>query len=249
MFERIKYNLDFKRHCRMLKNLPDKPFLSFVIPTRNEAQNLLKLLLSLRYILDVCEVAGEIIVVDYMSTDGTPNIAKSMGAEVISVSKPGVGYASYIGVLNARGDIIVRTDADVIMTPSAIYHTVKILNERSTKIVATVGHIYYPLDIATNLIAYLYDKYIRKPYNTTGYFIAFKGSLAKQINFNPELKANDDWDFGLRAYKILGVGKLYYHYYPAVLVNSRLVRKKGLSRYIFEGLGIMSSMPIPYSQL
>jgi len=226
MLKRINYNLDFERHCKMLRQLSDKPFLSFIVPTKNEALNLPKLLLSLKYITDVCGVTGEVIVVDYMSTDGTPYIAKEMGAKVISVDRPGVGYASYVGVLNAKGDVIIRTDADVVMTPSAIYHVVKELSESSAKAVATVGHIYYPIDLTTNLFAYLYDKYVRRPYNTTGYFIAFKRSLAEEVNFDPNLKANDDWDFGSRAYKTLGMGKLYYHYYPAVLVSSRLLRGK-----------------------
>ena len=43
-----------------------------------------------------------------------------MNAKVVEVDKSGVGYVSYKGVLNAKGDIIIRTDADVIMTPSAI---------------------------------------------------------------------------------------------------------------------------------
>jgi len=249
MLERINYNLEFKRHCEKLKRFSNKPLLSFIVPTKNEALNLRRLLLSLKYITDVCEVVNEILVIDYMSTDGTPKIAKEMGARVINVDKPGVGYASYIGVLNAHGDIIIRTDADVIMTPSAIYHVMRALTRSTTKSVATVGHIYYPIDFTTNLLAYLYDKYMRKPYNTTGYFIAFKKSLSKQINFNPNLRANDDWDFGLRAYKVLGMDGFYYHYYPAVLVSSRLIRKKGLLRYLLEASGMTCSTPIPYSQL
>ena len=54
---------------------------------------------------------------DYKSEDGTPDIAKKMGAKVIHVNKPGVGYASYVGVLSAKGDIVIRTGADAIMTP------------------------------------------------------------------------------------------------------------------------------------
>jgi len=65
--------------------------------------------------------------VDYMSIDGTPDIAKKMGSKVIEADKPSVGYASYVGVLSAKGNIVIRTDADVIMTPSAVYETIKFL--------------------------------------------------------------------------------------------------------------------------
>jgi glycosyltransferase involved in cell wall biosynthesis len=249
MFERITFNLNFGYHCEKLRQLNNKPLISFVVPTRNEARYLPRLLTSINYITQVCRVPAETIVVDYRSKDGTPNIAKKMGAKVIEVDKPGVGYASYVGVLSAKGNIVIRTDADVIMTPSAVYETIKIFTNSSKKLVVTVGHIYYPFELTTNLIAYLYDYYVRKPYNTTGYFIAFKKEITTKLNFNPHLKANDDWDFGFRALKLLGLNWLYYNYHVAVFVSSRLVKKKNYSKYLLENLGIIKTTPKPYSQL
>jgi glycosyltransferase involved in cell wall biosynthesis len=249
MFERIAYNLCLEYHCRKLREMGNKPFISFVVPTRNEAEHLPKLLMSINYIAQVCKVPIETIIVDYRSEDGTPDIAKKMSAKVVEVDKPGVGYASYIGVLNAKGDIIIRTDADVIMTPSAIQETIKVFMNKPEKLVATVGHIYYPLDLTTNLIAYLYDRYIRKPHNTTGYFMAFKKEVTSKLNFDPRLKANDDWDFGFRAHKILGPGRLHYNYYVATFVSPRLIKKKGYLKYLLENLGIIRTIPKPYSQL
>jgi glycosyltransferase involved in cell wall biosynthesis len=249
MFERITFNLDFTYRCEKLRLLYNKPLISFVIPTKNEARYLPSLLTSINYIAQVCRIPIETIVVDYMSIDGTPDIAKKMRAKVIEVDKPGVGYASYVGVLSAKGDIVIRTDADVIMTPSAIYETIKVFTNSSGKLVVTVGHIYYPFELTTNLIAYLYDRYLRKPYNTTGYFIAFKKEITTKLNFNPHLKANDDWDFGFQALKLLGLNRLYYNYHVAVLVSSRLVKKKNYSKYLLENLGIIKTIPKPYSQL
>jgi len=221
--------------------------LSFIIPTKNEAKYLPKKLLSIAYIKDICGVPTEVIVADYQSTDNTPEIAKRYGANLIEIDKPGVGYATYIAVTSAKGDIIIRSDADTIITPSAIYSTLKGLTE--ARKIATVGHIYYPFNLATNYLAYLFDKYLRKPYNTTGYFIAFKKEITNKINFNPRLKANDDWDFGLRAYKIFGIKAFYYDYFNAVIVSSRLIQKKGLTRYLLENLGIIKTTPIPYTHL
>jgi glycosyltransferase involved in cell wall biosynthesis len=249
MFKRIAYNLNFEYHCRKLREINNKPFISFVVPTRNEAGNLPKLLMSINYIAQVCKVPIETIVVDYRSEDGTPDIAKKMGAKVVEVDKPGVGYASYVGVLSTKGNIIIRTDADVIMTPSAIQETIRVFTDNPEKLIATVGHIYYPLDLATNLIAYLYDRYIRKPHNTTGYFIAFRKEVSSKLNFDPRLKANDDWDFGFRALKILGSSRLHYNYYVATFVSSRLIKKKGYLKYLLENLGIVRAIPKPYSQL
>jgi glycosyltransferase involved in cell wall biosynthesis len=249
MFERIAFNLNFEYHCRRLREIDDKPFISFVVPTRNEARYLPKLLTSINYITQVCKVPIETVVVDYRSEDGTPDIARKMSAKVVEIDKPGVGYASYVGVLSTRGDIIIRTDADVIMTPSAIQETIKVFMNKPEKLVATVGHIYYPLDLTTNLTAYLYDRYIRKPHYTTGYFIAFKKEVTSKLNFDPRLKANDDWDFGFRALKILGSSRLHYNYYTATFVSSRLIKKKGYLKYLLENLGIVKAIPKPYSQL
>jgi glycosyltransferase involved in cell wall biosynthesis len=248
MFERIAFNLNFEYHCKKLREIGDKPFISFVVPTRNEARYLPKLLTSINYIAQVCKVPVEAIVVDYRSEDGTPDIAKKMGAKVVEVDKPGVGYASHVGVLNAKGDIVIRTDADVIMTPSAVYETIRIFTS-SKKLVATVGHIYYPSDLTTNLMAYLYDRYIRRPYNTTGYFIAFKKSVVERVNFNHRLRVHEDYDFGRRAYEIFGLRSMYYNPFVAVFVSARLIKKKGLGRYLLDWLGITKSGIISYSQL
>ena len=160
-----------------------------------------------------------------------------------------MGYASHIGTLEAKGDIIIRTDADVFMTPSAILEVVKVFNNNPKKLVATVGHIYYPLELSTNIMAYIYDRYLRKPYNTTGYFIAFKRQIVDKLNFDPRLIANDDWNFGARALELLGLNSLHYNWRVTVLVSSRLIKKKGYLRYIMECLGIIRIIPTPYSQL
>jgi cellulose synthase/poly-beta-1,6-N-acetylglucosamine synthase-like glycosyltransferase len=252
MFERIAFNLNFEYHCRKLREMGDKPFISFVVPTRNEAGYLPKLLMSINYIAQVCRVPIETIVVDYRSEDGTPDIAKKMSAKVVEVDKPGIGYASYIGVLSAKGDIIIRTDADVIMTPSAIQETIKVFMDNPEKLIATVGHIMLPIrseDLTTNLMAYLYDYYIRRPYNTTGYFIAFKKSVVERVNFNLKLRVHEDYDFGRRAYEIFGLRSMYYNPFVAVFVSARLIKKKGLGRYLLDWLGITKSGIISYSQL
>jgi len=248
MFERIEFNLDFPYHCKKLIEIGNKPFISFVVPTKNEVKYLPRLLTSINYITQLCNVPTETIVVDYMSTDGTPNVARNMGARVVEVDRPGVGYASYVGTLNARGDIVIRTDADVVMTPSAVSEVIRVFANSLEKLVATIGHIYYPLDLTTNMLAYLYDCYIRKPYNTTGYFIAFRRSVLEKVNFNPNLRVHEDWDFGRRAYKVFGLRSIYYNPFTAVFVSSRLIKKKGLIMYLLDQLHITKARFISYSQ-
>ena len=50
--------------------ISEKRFLSIIIPTYNEAENILKLLDAIRYHLPI-DVSAEIIIVDDNSSDGT----------------------------------------------------------------------------------------------------------------------------------------------------------------------------------
>ncbi|WP_414054576.1 glycosyltransferase [Macrococcus equi] len=84
---------------------------SVIIPARNEAHNLTKLLSS----FDLSDVY-ECIVVDDGSTDDTARIAKSLGAIVISFDNQsdwkGKSAACYRGAEAANGDILLFLDAD-----------------------------------------------------------------------------------------------------------------------------------------
>jgi len=88
--------------------------ISVVIPALDEAERLGRCLDSL---LDQTRQADEIIVVDNGSEDDTAKIALSYGARVLSYPRPSyrhedIGVVRQIGVENARGDIIISTDAD-----------------------------------------------------------------------------------------------------------------------------------------
>jgi len=205
------------------------PLVSVVVPTRNEADKLPKLLYSIK---NQCYRDIEVVVADYMSIDSTSQIAKLFGARVLNVEKPGVGYATYLAVNECKGEIIIRTDADTIFPKDIISFTVAMLR-RKNKLVAHVGHVYYDGGFIENAMAFYYDKYLRKPWNTTGHFIAFKRELVeKGINFNPKLRYDDDWDFGYRVYQAFGPHVFSYNYYRSVLVSARRIHATGLLRYI-----------------
>ncbi|MEM0241073.1 MAG: glycosyltransferase [Candidatus Nezhaarchaeales archaeon] len=205
------------------------PLVSVVVPTRNEADRLPKLLYSIK---NQCYRDIEVVVADYMSTDSTPQIAKLFGARVLNIEKPGVGYATYLAVNECKGEIIIRTDADTIF-PRDILSLVVTMLQKKDKLVAHVGHVYYDGGFIENAMAFYYDKYLRKPWNTTGHFIAFKRELVeKGINFNPKLRYDDDWDFGYRVYQAFGPYVFSYNYYKSILVSARRIRTTGLFKYI-----------------
>jgi glycosyltransferase involved in cell wall biosynthesis len=78
-----------------------------VIPTLNEAESIGAVIAALpRYVVD------DVIVADGGSTDGTPQIARRVGAEIIAVG-PGYGRACLAGAEAAGdADILVFMDGD-----------------------------------------------------------------------------------------------------------------------------------------
>jgi glycosyltransferase involved in cell wall biosynthesis len=64
-------------------------------------------------------VADEVLVVDSGSTDGTPEIARSLGARVIRNSWPGYAAQKNFAAQNARHDWILSLDADEALDEAA----------------------------------------------------------------------------------------------------------------------------------
>jgi glycosyltransferase involved in cell wall biosynthesis len=89
-----------------------QPLLSFVIPCLNEA-------LTIGQVIDDCRLGGlacagtfEVIVADNGSTDGSREIAKAHGAQVVEVATRGYGAALNAGISAARGTYVLMGDAD-----------------------------------------------------------------------------------------------------------------------------------------
>ena len=82
---------------------------SVVIPTLNEAGNILEALETLDREL---VYPKEIIVVDGNSTDGTIDIVKKTNARLIIEPRRGYGLALRVGMKAAKGDVVVMVDGD-----------------------------------------------------------------------------------------------------------------------------------------
>jgi glycosyltransferase involved in cell wall biosynthesis len=89
---------------------------SVIIPTHNEAQAIGRVLADLP-----SDLVTEVIVVDSNSTDGTPDLARSMGAQVIQEPRRGYGRACLTGLANAKNpDVVVFLDGDYSDRPSEL---------------------------------------------------------------------------------------------------------------------------------
>jgi glycosyltransferase involved in cell wall biosynthesis len=89
---------------------------SVIIPTHNEAQAIGRVLADLPF-----ELVTEVIVVDSISTDGTPDLARKMGAQVILEPRRGYGRACLTGLANTQSpDVVVFLDGDYSDRPSEL---------------------------------------------------------------------------------------------------------------------------------
>ena len=81
--------------------------ISVIIPALNEAPSIA------RVVEGVVGLVDQVVVVDNGSTDGTGNIARNAGADVVLVKEPGYGRSCLAGIKKASdADIIVFMDGD-----------------------------------------------------------------------------------------------------------------------------------------
>jgi glycosyltransferase involved in cell wall biosynthesis len=86
---------------------------SVVIPCLNEAENIEQCIASAKGVLDRNGIAGEVVVADNASEDGSAELAEAAGARVVREPRRGYGSAYLAGFDAARGDYIVMGDADL----------------------------------------------------------------------------------------------------------------------------------------
>lgn len=86
--------------------------LSIVMPCLNEAETLAICIEKAKGYLAQSGVAGEVIIADNGSTDGSKDIAREHGALVVPVAARGYGAALAGGIRAARGRYVIMADAD-----------------------------------------------------------------------------------------------------------------------------------------
>ncbi|MEA2155991.1 MAG: hypothetical protein QOE11_2131 [Solirubrobacteraceae bacterium] len=86
---------------------------SVVIPCLNEAENIEECVTRSLQALEEAGLAGEVIVSDNGSEDGSGELAAAAGARVVHEPRRGYGSAYLAGFAAARGEFIVMLDADM----------------------------------------------------------------------------------------------------------------------------------------
>ena len=85
---------------------------SIVMPCLNEADTLEICIRKVQRAFREHQIAGEVIVADNGSTDGSQEIARRVGARLVSVPQKGYGSCLLGGIDSARGKYVVMADAD-----------------------------------------------------------------------------------------------------------------------------------------
>ena len=86
--------------------------LTILMPCLNEALTVETCIRKARAYLDKHRIAGEVLVADNGSTDGSQSIALAAGARVVEIKSKGYGAALIGGIEAANGRYVIMADAD-----------------------------------------------------------------------------------------------------------------------------------------
>lgn len=132
------------------------PFLSIIVPARNEAGRIVPLLKSLQ---EQRFTAFEILVVDDDSSDGTAAIAASYGATVLRNKGSGKSSACWYGAEQAQGSWLLFLDADTrFESADGLSHLLHFYREKGARGITalqpfhTVERLYEYISIVFNII-------------------------------------------------------------------------------------------------
>jgi len=211
--------------------------ISVIIPAHNEEKYIEKCLFSLE---KQVEKPDEIIVVDNNCRDKTIAIAKKFRVKIVKEKRQGIAFARNKGFDCAKGDIIVRCDADTIVPPDWI-KKIK-TNFQKHKIDALTGSvIFYDLPLKTPIFANVYMDIMKtalKGNNTlNGFNMAIKKNIWKKVRKKVCLDSNkvhEDVDLAIQIGKAGGV----------IAVDKNLVVKSSGRRIVKKPYSFFAEYPI-----
>lgn len=173
------------------KHMPEPqplPRISIIIPTFNEAANLVKTLASTKNASDV-----EVIVVDGGSNDETVRVARSWGARVLT-SAPGRARQMNAGATRATGDVLLFLHGDTRLPRGFDNHVRKILARPHT----VAGAFQLRIDgqvpglrIAERLVN-LRSRRLQLPYGDQSIFL--RADLFREMGGFPDMPIMEDFE-------------------------------------------------------
>ncbi len=213
---------------------------SIIVPAYNE-ENLLPLSLDclLRSLRELsAKFAGEIIVVDNNSTDGTAKIAKSHGAKLVFEKENCIARARNKGAEVANGRYLIFIDADTI-APTELLENALVSMSGGT-ICAGGCHVGFEdakVDPVAKVLAGIWNKFIIKIYPVAAgsFLFCLKDAWVETGGFDERYYASEEIHFS-RALRKWGRSKgLKFKIIP-LKVNSSSRKFESYSKWQMLGL-------------
>ncbi|OGR86509.1 MAG: hypothetical protein A3A86_04025 [Elusimicrobia bacterium RIFCSPLOWO2_01_FULL_60_11] len=138
----------------------NKSLVSVILPAYNEEESLAEEIRKIRSSLDGAGIPYEFIVIDDASTDRTGEVAKKAGVTVLRHERnKGVGGARKTGIVAAKSETIITSDADGTYPADPIPRMIEALKDQDMVVGArvaergTVFFIRYPVKLMIRKLA------------------------------------------------------------------------------------------------
>jgi len=117
------------------------PFVSIIVPTYKEAENLTPLVTSIAEAMAPLGRPYEVVIVDDNSQDGSAEVVAALAGAgrpvrlITRVDQRGLSSAVIRGFREAKGEVLVCMDADLSHPPQALPKLIECLNDGETELV------------------------------------------------------------------------------------------------------------------
>ena len=217
-----------------LSGNPDSfPFLSVIVPARNEEE---RLLTCLKSILQQDYPGGfELILIDDHSEDNTLLLAEKLALDSPSLSiyaNPGVGKKAALahGVAKARGEFIFQTDADCKLSPSWLKAMQACFDDKTAFVSGPIaldyiGYFFQPLQALESMGLVIFGAgflLAGKPNMANGANMAYRKSVFEELNGfkGVDHVASGDDELLLQKIKLSGKYSLTFCKNPRAIVRT-----------------------------
>ncbi len=184
----------------VLSNSMSRINLSYIIPAYNEERHLPILIQSIK-LHTPNQYEYEIIVADHTSKDDTANLARELGAQVVTASGGTIAGLRNLAASKATGSVYIFLDADIELTRDWQDHfpqTYELLIKRPATLTGSLcGIPDDPSFIERYWFGPMQAKDIR--YINSGHLITTRILFDQIGGFDARLQTGEDFDFSARA--------------------------------------------------